>query len=83
MTNGDVKSALRDLPAIKSAASESLRTVSDMAGIIESADMRAYLESGAFYSPSGHRTRPRQVDEEGRVRWGGHVVKPSVARRAG
>jgi hypothetical protein len=48
MTNGDVKSALRDLPAIKSAASESLRTVSDMAGIIESADMKAYLESGDF-----------------------------------
>jgi hypothetical protein len=31
----------------------------------------------------GHRTRPRPVGEEGRVRWGGHVMKPSGFSRAG
>jgi hypothetical protein len=48
MENGDVKSASRDLPAMKSAAEENLRISSDIADIIQSADMGAYLESGDF-----------------------------------
>jgi hypothetical protein len=46
--NGDLKAAARDLPAIKAAAEESFRAASNIAEIIEDADMAAYLESGDF-----------------------------------
>ncbi|MDR1206244.1 MAG: hypothetical protein LBL26_12345 [Peptococcaceae bacterium] len=65
MANGDIKSASRDLPAIQSAASENHRAVSDMVGIIQSADMRAYLESGDFARQLIELCRENGVDIQG------------------
>jgi hypothetical protein len=62
---GDLKAAARELPAANAVAADCVRSIASVTEQIESADMRAYLESGDFARQLMAFCEERHIDIKG------------------